>query len=34
MELIKRGHRFIADDAVELRKVSDKTIVGTAPDLI
>ncbi len=34
IELIKRGHRFIADDAVELRKVSAKTIVGTAPDLI
>jgi len=34
IELIKRGHRFIADDAVELRKVSDKTIVGTAPDII
>ncbi len=34
IELIKRGHRFIADDAVELKKVSDKTIVGSAPDLI
>ena len=34
IELIKRGHRFIADDAVELRKVSGKTIVGTAPELI
>ncbi len=34
IELIKRGHRFIADDAVELSKVSDKTIVGTAPELI
>ena len=34
IELIKRGHRFIADDAVELRKVSGKTILGTAPDLI
>ena len=34
IELIKRGHRFIADDAVELRRVSAKTIVGTAPDLI
>ena len=33
-ELIKRGHRFIADDAVELRKVSAKTIVGSAPELI
>ena len=34
IELIKRGHRFIADDAVELKKVSAKTIVGSAPDLI
>lgn len=34
IELIKRGHRFIADDAVELRRVSAKTIVGNAPDLI
>ncbi|MBQ8370967.1 MAG: HPr(Ser) kinase/phosphatase [Clostridia bacterium] len=34
IELIKRGHRFIADDAVELRKVSSKTIVGTSPELI
>ena len=34
IELIKRGHRLIADDAVELKKVSSKTIVGSAPDLI
>ncbi len=34
IELIKRGHRFIADDAVELRRVSAKTIVGRAPELI
>ena len=34
IELIKRGHRLIADDAVELRKVSAKTIVGSAPELI
>ncbi len=34
IELLKRGHRLIADDAVELRKVSAKTIVGQAPDLI
>lgn len=34
MELLKRGHRLIADDAVELRAVSDLTIVGSAPDLI
>jgi HPr kinase/phosphorylase len=34
VELIKRGHRLIADDAVEIRKVSDKTLVGAAPDNI
>lgn len=34
IELVKRGHRLIADDAVELRKVSNKTIVGTAPENI
>lgn len=34
IELIKRGHRLIADDAVELRKVSAKAIVGSAPELI
>ena len=34
VELLKRGHRLIADDAVEIRKISDTTLVGTAPDLI
>ncbi len=34
VELIKRGHRLIADDAVEIRKVSQKTLVGSAPDNI
>jgi HPr kinase/phosphorylase len=34
VELIKRGHRLVADDAVEIRKVSDKTLVGSAPDNI
>ena len=34
IELIKRGHRFIADDAVELRRVSAKAIVGTAPEIL
>ena len=33
LELIKRGHRLVSDDVVELRKVSDVTIVGTAPDI-
>ena len=31
IELIKRGHRLIADDAVEIRRVSDKTLVGSSP---
>ena len=34
LELIKRGHRLIADDAVEIRKVSSRTLVGAAPDNI
>ena len=34
VELIKRGHRLVADDAVEIRKVSNKTLVGSAPDNI
>ena len=34
LELIKRGHRLIADDAVEIRRVSSKTLVGSAPDNI
>ena len=34
VELIKRGHRLIADDAVEIKKTGAKTLVGTAPDNI
>ncbi len=34
IELVKRGHRLIADDAVEIKKVSAKTLVGTAPEII
>lgn len=34
VELVKRGHRLIADDAVEIRKVTEKSLVGTAPALI
>ena len=34
VELIKRGHRLIADDAVEIKKISGSSLVGTAPDLI
>ena len=33
LELIKRGHRLITDDVVEIRKVSDDTLIGTAPDI-
>lgn len=33
LELIKRGHRLVTDDVVELRKVSDDTLVGSAPDV-
>lgn len=34
LELIKRGHRLVADDVVEIKKVSDSTLLGTAPDII
>lgn len=34
IELIKRGHRLIADDAVEIRRVSNKTLVGSSPENI
>ncbi len=33
LELIKRGHRLVADDAVEIRRVSDDTLVGSAPGI-
>ena len=33
LELIKRGHRLVSDDVVEIRRVSDETLVGTAPDI-
>ena len=34
VELLKRGHRLIADDAVEIRKISETSLMGTAPELI
>ena len=34
VELLKRGHRLIADDAVEIKKIGTSTLVGTAPELI
>ena len=33
LELIKRGHRLVTDDVVELRRVSEDTLVGSAPDI-
>lgn len=34
IELVKRGHRLIADDAVEIKRVSSRTLVGNAPEMI
>ncbi len=34
VELVKRGHRLIADDAVEIRRISGTILVGTAPELV
>ncbi len=34
IELVKRGHRLIADDSVDIKRVSAKTLVGEAPELI
>ena len=34
IELLKRGHRLIADDAVEIRKISGNTLMGTAPEVL
>lgn len=34
LELIRRGHRLVSDDVVEIKKVSDETLVGTAPEII
>jgi len=33
LELVKRGHRLVSDDVVEIRKVSDDTLIGRAPDI-
>lgn len=33
LELIKRGHRLVTDDVVEIRKINDHTLVGTSPDI-
>lgn len=34
LELVKRGHRLVADDAVEIRQTADNQLYGSAPDLI
>ena len=34
IELLKRGHRLVADDAVEIKKVSNETLVGSSPTII
>lgn len=33
LELIKRGHRLVTDDVVEIRKVSEDTLIGKAPEI-
>ena len=33
LELVKRGHRLVSDDVVEIRKISEETLIGTAPDV-
>jgi len=34
IELVKRGHRLVADDAVEIRRISDKKLIGSSPEII
>jgi HPr kinase/phosphorylase len=34
LELVKRGHRLVADDAVEIKKVAENRLIGEAPELI
>ena len=34
LELVKRGHRFVADDAIEISKIDENTLIGKAPELI
>ena len=34
IELVKRGHRLVADDAVEIKRVSEKVLLGSAPEII
>lgn len=34
IELVKRGHRLVADDAVEIKRISENTLVGSSPEII
>lgn len=34
LELIRRGHRLVADDVVEVKRVSDESLIGSSPDII
>lgn len=34
LELIRRGHRLVADDVVEVKRISDDTVIGSSPDII
>lgn len=34
IELVKRGHRLVADDAVEIRRISDNSLIGSSPEII
>ena len=34
IELVKRGHRLVADDAVEIKKISDSALIGSSPEII
>jgi HPr kinase/phosphorylase len=34
LELVKRGHRLVADDAVEIKRLSSRSLIGTSPDSI
>ena len=34
LELIKRGHRLVADDAVEIKRITDTRLIGEAPELV
>ena len=33
LELIRRGHRLVTDDVVEIRKINNNTLIGTSPDI-